>query len=178
MGSGGLVPKGRRGHDPITRARILARAFELREQDWTLLQISKELGVSVGFLSVELRKMILELMPADAVETVRNRQLNDLDNILRKLRVVEDLNIAAGDLATQAQDPEVMLKAANAVRVSLESRLKVHERMSKLTGADLPVLVEHKHTITTTMDAEIEDLLATAVGGGMLQSNPDEILED
>jgi hypothetical protein len=171
MGSGGLVPKGRRGHDPITRARILARAFELREQDWTLLQISKELGVTTGFLSVELRKMILELMPADAVETVRNRQLNDLDNILRKLRVVEDLNIAAGD-------PEVMLKAANAVRVSLESRLKVHERMSKLTGADLPVLVEHKHTITTTMDAEIEDLLATAVGGGVLQSNPDEILED
>lgn len=173
--------------DPVARAEKLARAFELRRQNWSLKEISDEVGLSISMLSVRLREMIREMMPEDAIEELRLRLLADHEETLKTLRSEREMLMGAIVAAMGRRHPETgqpwpdmdaVDKLTGKLTQVEATRIRATERLAKLAGADRPIQVEHKHRVLDSMDAEIEELLAMSVGGGVIQSDPTEILED
>ncbi len=98
------------------------------------------------------------------------------DNDVEELRAIEaagldKLEAGAWERIRKNPDDETYAKLAATV-------LRIKERRTNLLGLDRPVVVEHRIAVRRDHDAELEVLVAELTGGGVLQSQPEDLYID
>lgn len=112
------------------------RAYELRLRGMTYRQIGSEMGVSY----VTAHRWVTEHLANTTLPLVDEVRKTEVDRMLRYLRVLDD-RVEEGD------DKAVGLA------------LRVSERLSKLLGADVPVVQTVEHVEKAQIDKDIQKLL-------------------
>jgi hypothetical protein len=154
-------------------ARKKLRAVELYLGFMSYRKIGVELGVSAPTVCRWIKEMLLEVVPVDAIEEIRQREVDQLDriansteNLIMTMAQVNDTRVTEGEPLMYG--PDDFIKA----NLSL---IRVQERRAKLLGLDKPVIVSHVHKVRSEFDAEIEALVAEFTGGGKVVTQPDEL---
>lgn len=130
-----------RGSNPTSAEQVRiaqrrAKAIELRAQNLSLREIARRLEVAISTVHGDLEKATADLVPMEAVETVRARELDRFDTIQNRLwPVLADptykKTVVTKDGEVVAVEPSIEDKRAVA-----ELLLKVADRRYKWAGVE------------------------------------------
>lgn len=128
------------------------------------LEAARKFGLDKGTVGHWCRTAKWEEVNADEIDQIRWNQAAELEAMRRA--TWERLEATEGE----APDTDDYVKLMTVLR-------GIQERESKLLGLDAPTRVEHAGRLRVDMNPEIEQLVAELAGGGMLLTQPDEILD-
>ncbi len=113
------------------------KALQLRAAGYGVVAIAEELGVSIGTVSVDIKKALAEI-PKQAADELREQELTKLDNYLKYL----DDKIKQGNVR------------------AIETAIKASERRAKMLGLDMPIQIEQKTLVS--YEPQVLDMLNEA----------------
>lgn len=159
------------------KARMKREAFLLRVRDsYTYADIASSFGVDPSTIRTWVKEMSLIMLPEDELEEARAMNVYRIDtDEAQANKMIARLATMADSYQAEGKDVMVLVME---IRRWHERKEALRKERALIMGLNRPVKVEHMHRIKTEFDQEIEDLVASLAGGGILQSTPEEIWED
>ena len=159
----------------VETARLKRAVFDMRNGAHSYRDISASLNISVPTVRAYYMEMCAVLIPTEEVDEIRNRDIDGYDKS-------ERLCLHSIELVTKAIDQDLSDEIPLSDRrisllKDLNSQLvEIRKARALLVGANRPVQVNHRLTVRTEMDEDIEALTSELLGGGTVLSAPDELL--
>lgn len=148
-------------------------ALERRLNKVPFRVIADELHVSVGTVRYWVKEMTQIMLPQEEIEELRAQEAAGLDETEERARQ------AIGMLMAQAMrkeaDGQTVSYELEAIKGWQEHIVHIKRQRAMLLGINAPVKVEHKHTVRTEFDAEVESLVSDLLGGGKVLSDPENV---
>lgn len=152
------------------------QAFTLRvKESWSWADISSALEVNETTARRWVREMGVIWLPYEELEEVREQNVFKIDEDERRANTM--LSMLAQQADQYRQENKDISRTLEEIRKWHERRESLRRERALLLGLNKPVKVEHLHKVKTDFDQEIEDLVASLSGGGMLQTQPEDIWE-
>lgn len=162
--------------DRLETIRVKRTVFEMRQSLVPYRRISEELNISVTTCQAYYREMTLLLTPPDTVEEIRNRDIEGYDESERTLRTA--VQLLTKQIEERKEERGYIDSRDLRLLGELEDKItNIRKNRALLVGANVPVRVEHSGKVTVTFDEDVEALTAEILGGGVLLTGPDEIVE-
>lgn len=163
--------------EQLERARMKREAFVLRvEKSYPYTHIAEYLGISPPTAKQWVAEMSIMLMPEDELEELRNMNAYRIDtDEAQASEMITKLAKLADELQADGKD---VMNVVMEIRRWQERKADLRKERALVMGLNKPVKVEHLHKVKTEFDQEIEDLVASLSGGGLLQTTPEDIWED
>lgn len=152
------------------------RAFQARVyESKSFAAIADELGVTPTTAMMWVREMKVINLPPEEENELREIEVARLDKDEYDARQAEQWLLNEGMRRDQSGLSNVdVLEALRRWKATI---LDIRKQRALLLGLNKPVKVNHKHTITTAFDEQIEELVASMSGGGVIMTDPDEFDE-
>lgn len=167
------TPEDKRGVELLETVRKKRTALERRLAKVPYRVIADELKVSVGTVRLWVKEMTVTMLPQDEIEELRAQEAAGIDESENRA------NIAIQMLMRQAARKEENNESVNYELEQIgkwqEHIVSLRKQRAMLLGLNAPVQVQHKHTVRTEFDAEVESLVTDLLGGGKVLSNPDQV---
>lgn len=162
--------------DRLETVKLKKRVFEMRQALIPYRRIADELNISVTTVQAYYREMALILTPPETVEEIRNRDIEGYDESERTLRVA--VKALTEQIDRRKEEKGYIDSRDLRLLGELEDKItNIRKNRALLVGANVPVRVEHSGKVTVTFDEDVEALTAEILGGGMLLTGPDEVME-
>lgn len=158
--------------DPTRWAKV-TRVIEMRLAAVPLRVISAETGVAIATINKWISKYTREFVPVDDLDAIRAKESDMLDRMEQAaLGLMAGMNernkMAALEYPyAMPYGPDDMMKVTDRV-------LKIQDRRARLLGLDSATKVEATVKVTS-VDPEVEALVAELLGGGKLISKAEDI---
>lgn len=161
----------------LEKAQLKRDVWLLRvEKSWTYAQIAMQYNIGTTTVVSYVKEVSAMLMPEDELEEARNMGSYRIDtDEATATQMIEKLAKMADELQSNGKD---VMHIVVEIRRWQERKAELRKERALLLGLNKPVKVEHMHRIKTEFDQEIEDLVASLSGGGLIQTTPEDIWED
>jgi hypothetical protein len=167
------TPEDKRAIELLETVRKKRTALERRLKKVSYRAIADELGVSIGTVRMWVKEMTVTMLPQEEIEELRAQDAAGYDESEQRTLWMMELTAKDADALTaegKPTDRQVELLA------KLNDQLiHIRKQRAMLLGMNAPVKVEHKHTVRTEFDAEVESLVTDLLGGGKVLSQPDQV---
>lgn len=135
--------------------------------------IADELGVSVGTVRFWVKEMTQIMLPQEEIEELRAQEAAGLDETEERAR--QAIGMLMAQAIRKEADGQTVSYELEAIKGWQEHIAQIKKQRAMLLGINAPVKVEHKHTVRTEFDAEVESLVSDLLGGGKVLSDPENV---
>lgn len=165
------MPRGELEALEVARKKRVILEGRLRKESYASL--SDRLGVAISTCRLWAKEMTVTMLPQEELEELRAMEVAGYDASESDLWLLIDMAKREGAKAELEERSTVAIREQIA---RLHSQIgDVRRARALLLGLNAPVMVQHKHTVRTGFDAEVESLVSDLLGGGILQTGPDVV---
>lgn len=153
----------------VVRKKRACLEGRLRKESYASL--SDRLGVSVPTVRVWVKEMTQTMLPQEEIEELRAQEAAGYDRSEALTNTIIEMAMREG---AQREREGLSTLVIQDQLAKLNQQLNdIRKARALLLGMNVPAKVEHKVTVRTEFDAEVESLVADLLGGGMVLTQPD-----